>query len=170
MFTACTTPPPAKKTGVVQRLKPAKSNIYARPRAGLFFCLASNTVQGFYFTRRRISHAQAFTAAFLSFMQFIQPKRQNRLHGFTVAFPLIWPISAPQYSRHTSRLCTTCATPDAVQVSTAAYYNKVYKGAWVRHCHRSMPDKATHRRLCQSGGAEPLTATAASLFGLSPDS
>lgn len=69
MFTVCTTPPPAKKPGVVQRLKPAKSNIYARRVAGLFFCLASNTVQGFYFARRRISYTQAFTAAFLPSMQ-----------------------------------------------------------------------------------------------------
>ena len=49
MFTVCTTPPPAKKAGVVQRLKPAKSNIYARPRAGLFFCLASAEGAGLFF-------------------------------------------------------------------------------------------------------------------------
>lgn len=32
------------------------------------------------------------------------------------------------------------------------YYNKVYKGATVRPCYRSMPDGATHRRPCQPGG------------------
>lgn len=47
MFTVCTTPPPAKKPGVVQRLKPAKSNIYARRVAGLFFCLASTRCRAF---------------------------------------------------------------------------------------------------------------------------
>lgn len=49
MFTVCTIPPPAKKLGVVQRLKPAKSNIYARPRAGFFFCLASAEDAGLLF-------------------------------------------------------------------------------------------------------------------------
>lgn len=73
------------------------------------------------------------------------------------------------------------------------YYNKVYKAL---PCYGSMPDSAAHtadhaspaacdltpgqpgtlhpagRSSSQSaaGGAEPLTATAASLFGLSPDS
>jgi len=31
------------------------------------------------------------------------------------------------------------------------YYNKVYKGAAVRPCYRSMPDSATHRKPCQPG-------------------
>jgi hypothetical protein len=37
--------------------------------AGLFFCLASDTVQGFYFAKLQYSHIQAFTAAFLPSMQ-----------------------------------------------------------------------------------------------------
>lgn len=32
------------------------------------------------------------------------------------------------------------------------YYNKVYKGAGVRHCYGSMPDCAAHRRPCKPGG------------------
>lgn len=89
---------------------------------------------------------------------------------------------------------------DAVQGSAAAYYNKVYKRVQGCACYGSMPDGAAHRRPCQpggvsmfptpggwrsgtlhpagqsggrggaAGGAEPLAATAASLFGLSPDS
>lgn len=72
-----------------------------------------------------------------------------------------------------------------------AYYNNVYKGAGVRHRYGSTPDSAAHRRpskpggvsmlstpgislaLCflpGTGGAEPLAALAAALFGLSPDS
>lgn len=74
-----------------------------------------------------------------------------------------------------------------------AYYNNVYKGAGVRTCTRSARRRldASHaRRLAiwhrvspapsgpaeqsssrgAAGGAEPLAATAASLFGLSPDS
>ena len=33
------------------------------------------------------------------------------------------------------------------------YYNKVYKGAGVRPCYRSMPDGAAYRRPCKPGGA-----------------
>lgn len=73
MFTVCTTPPPEKKLGVVQRLNPAKSNIYARPRAGLFFCLASTRCRAFLFARRRMSHTQAFTAALLPQMNLYSP-------------------------------------------------------------------------------------------------
>ena len=51
-------------------------------------------VQGFSFARQRISHAQAFTAAFLPSMQFIRSKRQNRLQGFTAEFLLICHIPA----------------------------------------------------------------------------
>lgn len=115
-----------------------------------------------------------------------------------------------QYSSYTSRLCTACATPegipsstapppipdttatpDAIQVSAAAYYNKVYKRAAVRPVIDPCPlvhHSAGHARgggsvhpaciRCRgqpsgrgvAGGAEPLTAIAVSLFGLSPDS
>lgn len=80
-----------------------------------------------------------------------------------------------------------------------SYYNNVYKGAPLRPCRGSMPDYAAYHRPCQpggvsmlptpgglqsgtlhpagqssgrgaAGGAEPLTAPAVSLFGLSPDS
>ena len=83
------------------------------------------------------------------------------------------------------------AAPDAIQVSAAAYYNKVYKRAAVRPVIDPCPlvhHSAGHARgggsvhpaciRCRgqpsgrgvAGGAEPLAATAASLFGLSPDS
>jgi hypothetical protein len=66
-----------------------------QPRFGGAFLLPCiDTVQGFCFARRRISQAQAFTAAFLPSMQIIRQKRQNRLQGFTAAFPLICPIPA----------------------------------------------------------------------------
>lgn len=46
-------------------------------------------------------------------------------------------------------------TPDAVQVSATAYYNKVYKSAAVRPCYGSMPDSAAYHRPCQPGGVSP---------------
>lgn len=51
-------------------------------------------MQGFYFALLQCNPIQAFTAAFLSLMQIIPPKLQNRLHGFTGAFPLICSIPA----------------------------------------------------------------------------
>ena len=60
------------------------------------------------------------------------------------------------------------------------YYNKVYKGTtvrllWIyaRRCSRSqtMPARrGQSNSRSAAGGAEPLTATTVSLFGLSPDS
>lgn len=47
------------------------------------------------------------------------------------------------------------------------YYNKVYKSA--ADCKQCQPGGAVQQRGA-AGGAEPLTATAVSLFGLSPDS
>lgn len=94
MFTVCTTPPPVKKPGVVQRLKPAKSNIYARPRAGLFFCLASANGAWFLFCPAAIQSHTSVYSSFSVVHAIIQPKRQNRLQGFTVAFPLIRQIPA----------------------------------------------------------------------------
>ena len=93
MFTVCTTPPPAKKHGVVQRLKPAKSNIYARPRAGLLFCLASAEGAGLFFLPGGVSatHKRVYSGLFVV-RAFIPPQSQNRLQGFTAAFPLICPI------------------------------------------------------------------------------
>lgn len=56
------------------------------------------------------------------------------------------------------------------------YYNKVYKSAEVQHTADHASPAAcnlapsTRRGSPAAGGAEPLTATAVSLFGLSPDS
>ena len=117
--------------------------------AGLFFCLASDTVQGFSFARMQYSPAQAFTACFVLSMQFIPPMPQSSAHGFTVAFPAIAPAQQPtiqdrhkrlqchlrhagghtrartrstdtRYNRHAGTLHRSAQT---------AYYNNVYKRA-----------------------------------------
>ena len=54
---------------------------------------------------------------------------------------------------------------DAAQASTAAYYNKVYK----KSSDHAIP-VGQSSGMDAAGGAEQLTATAVSLFGLSPDS
>lgn len=102
--------------------------------AGLFFCLASDTVQGFYFALLQYNPIQAFTVRFVLFVQLYRTRYQTDTSGYN----------------------TACATPDAVQLSTAAYYNKVYKGAAVRLCYRSMPDGTAYRRPCQPGGVSML--------------
>lgn len=122
--------------------------------AGLFFCLASTQCRAFLFARQRISYTHAFTAAFLTSMQFIPQQRQNRLQGFTAAFPLILPIPAhtmqqphkqtihrlrhvgghtlkrstftdTRYHRHAGRCISQHSRPIII-------YNNVYKGVPVR--------------------------------------
>ena len=172
MFTVCTTPPPAKKHGVVQRLKPAKSNIYARPRAGLLFCLASAEGAGLFFLPGGVSatHKRVYSGLFVfrAIYTATEPKPFTGLYsGVSVDLPysiahntaVTQAAYAPPVPRrmayhqaqHPHRYQTPPPNRDAVQVSTAVYYNKVYKGAGVRPCRGSMPDSATHRRPCQPG-------------------
>ena len=108
-------------------------------------------VQGFYFALLQCIHIQAFTAAFILSMQLYHPRYktehrdlqelflrflpfyhrryQPRISGYNAACATLGRITAPQ---RLQRIPDTSATPGAVQVSTAAYYNKVYKGAGVR--------------------------------------
>lgn len=147
-----------------------------------------------YRPRRKTAH-RALQGRFRQFDPFHRIRYKTDTSGYNTTCATLERITAPQ---HFQRIPDTTATPDAVQVSTAAYYNKVYKSA-------------AHRKLCQpggvsmlptpsglqsgtgqqsghtgsvwhptpgwavqqqsaAGGAEPLAALAASLFGLSPDS
>ena len=154
-------------------------------------------------------------------MQLYRQCHKTAHRALQAPFLRFVPLNRHRYKADTTSHCTACdtlerlpapgrfaqipdttAAPGVVQASTAAYYNKVYKGAGVRPCYGSMPDGATDRRPCQpgglqsgtgqqsgrtgstrhpppggqssgrgaAGGAEPLTAAAVSLFGLSPDS
>jgi hypothetical protein len=140
MFTVCTTPHPVKKLGTVQRLKPAKSNIYARLVAGLFFCLASAEDAGLLFLpccnmpkykrlqcvlcsqcskyrpRRKTAH-RALQALFLRLCQLNRRIYQTDTRGYNAACATLERITAP--GRPTP-IPDTNATPDAVQASTAA--------------------------------------------------
>ena len=121
-----------------------------------------DTVQGFCFARRRMSRAQAFIAAFLLSMKIIQPKRQNRLQGFTAAFPCICSIPAhtiqqphkPPIHRlrhaggHTVKRCTSTDTRHHRRTGTLyrsaqpPYYNNVYKGGSIS---QTMPARRGQR-------------------------
>lgn len=132
-------------------------------------------MQGFYFALLQYSPTQAFTARFAPSMQLYRQRRKTAHRALQRFFLRLYPFNRPRYKTGTSGYNTACttleritapgrpapipdttATPDAVQVSTAAYYNKVYKGATVRLCYRSMPDGTAYRRPCQPGGVSML--------------
>lgn len=136
---------------------------------GFSFALHPLRVQGFYFALLQCIHIQAFTASFAPSMQLYRTCRKTAHRALQRLFLRFAPFNRPQIpDRHKNAACATleritapgraqpipdtAATPDAIQVSTAAYYNKVYKGAAVRPCYRSMPDSAAYRRPCQPGG------------------
>lgn len=154
-------------------------NSQPRPRwRGFSFALHLLKVQGFSFCLAAYQPRASVYSGFYSIHAIYTAKTSKAFTGLCMDVSVDLPYSSVQQcSRYTSRLYTACATlegipssatpppipdttatPDAVQLKTAAYYNKVYKGAAVRPCRGSMPDRATHRRLCKSGGAEPLAA------------
>ena len=109
--------------------------------AGLFFCLASDTVQGFYFARLQFSPIQAFTGRFMLLMQLYHTRRKTAHRALQALFLQFVPLSRRRYQANTSGYNTTCATleritapvrhtpipdtsatPDTVQVSTDAYH------------------------------------------------
>lgn len=123
--------------------------------AGLFFCLASAEDAGLFFCLATIQPSTSVYSAFCAVNASIPLTLQNIAQGFTGAFPVICPILPPQIQDRHKRLYITCATleritapqrlqrvpdttaaPDAVQLSTAAYYNKVYKGATDRKTYK----------------------------------
>lgn len=215
--------------------------------AGLFFCLASDTVQGFYFVRMQHSPIQAFTTLFVQSIQLYH-QRHKTAHKALQRFSLrLHPLNRPRYQTDTTSHCTACDTLEGIHApgraqqmpdttATPGHYTsqrsrllqppiiiRYIRGCRGAPCCGSMPDGATYRRPCQPGGvaptvcgslasaapgapaegsasppaqgqwsrrarsgtstrrgspavrgaavcAEPLAASAASLFGLSPDS
>lgn len=109
-------------------------------------------VQGFYFCPATYELPTSVYSGFYSVHAIIQPKCQNRLQGFTAAFPLICPIPAhtiqqihkPPIHRlrhaggHTIKRCTRTDTRHQRHARTLyssaqpPHYNKVYKGTRVR--------------------------------------
>lgn len=81
-----------------------------------------------YNTRRKTAH-RALQGHSLQSDPFNRPRYQTDTSGYNTACTTLEHITAPQ---HLQPIPDTSTTPDAVQVSTAAYYNKVYKGAGAR--------------------------------------
>lgn len=143
--------------------------------AGLFFCLASAEGAGLLFCPAAIQTHTSIYSAFCTVHAVIPPTPQNSAHGFAGAFPAICRvllllcggcihlhctacdtlerITALQHLQH---IQDTSATPDAVQLSTAALlYNKVYKDT-------------TYCRPCQPGGLQSCTGSAVRTGTLAP--
>lgn len=118
-----------------------------RPRwRGFSFALHLLRVQGFYFTRLQYANIQALTTCFVPLMQLYNPRHKTAHRALQELFRRFIPFYRPRYQTGTSGYNTACAalerthvpgrpapipdtnaTPDAGQVSGAAYYNKVYK-------------------------------------------
>lgn len=82
--------------------------------AGLFFCLAPDTVQGFYFARIQYSPIQAFTERFVLLMQLYRPRHKTAhkaLHGL---FLRLHPLNRPRYQTDKSGYNTTRATLEGI--------------------------------------------------------
>lgn len=127
---------------------------------GFSFALHLLRVQGFYFALLQCSPIQAFTADFASFMQLYHPRYKTvhrALQGLFLLFAVFCRCRVSGASSYTAppaprwdvsqRRSTSSAHQipaprrDAVQLSTAAYYNKVYKGAGVQQiADRASPE------------------------------
>lgn len=83
--------------------------------AGLFFCLASDTVQGFYFARMQYSQIQAFTACFAVSMQLYRSRHKTAHGALQGLFLQLHPFNRPRYQTDTTSHCTACATLEGIQ-------------------------------------------------------
>ena len=82
--------------------------------AGLFFCLASDTVQGFYFARMQYSPMQAFIACFAVSMQLYRPRHKTARRALQGLFLRLYLLSCPRYQTDTTSHCTTCSTLERI--------------------------------------------------------
>lgn len=127
---------------------------------GGFFCLASAEGAGLLFCPATYQPRTSVYSGFCTINAVIPSQPKKRLHGFTLAFPLICPISTHTIQRihkptihhlrhaggHTIKRCTSTNTripPTGRTLYRSAqppYYNKAYKSV-------------ANRRPCQPGGS-----------------
>lgn len=140
--------------------------------AGLFFCLAPAEGAGLLFCPAAIQlHASLYSAFFAVnavYTAHVSKQRTGICSGVSVdcayltitdTRPTKAAIIPPAtrwstYTRPDGLHRYQIPTPRRTLYRSAQppYYNKVYKGAEVRPCYRSMPDSAAHRRPCKPGG------------------
>lgn len=144
----------------------------AHAGGGFSFALHPDTVQGFLFARMQHSPMQAFTTCFAVSMQFYTAHAEKQRTGLYRGFSCNCTRSTAHDTRPTQAAIIQPATRwktytrpdalnryqippphrDAVQVSTAAYYNKVYK----RADHASSGGSASPPVQGQPGGVSIL--------------
>lgn len=101
------------------------------------------------YSQRRKTAYRALQRLFLRFDLFHSPQYQTGKSGYNAACATLDSIPA---TGRPAPIPDTSATPDAAQVSTDAYYNRVYNGAGVRrllwiHARRcSIPQTMIARR------------------------
>lgn len=78
--------------------------------AGLFFCLASDTVQGFYFAKMQYSPIQAFIARFVPSMHLYRPRHKTAHMALQWLFLRLYPLNRPRYQTDKSGYNAICAT------------------------------------------------------------
>ena len=161
-----------------------------RPRwRGFSFALHLLEVQGFYFAPLQYAKIQAFTARFVPSMQNYTTSTAKQRTGLYMGVSCDCACSTANDTRPTkAAIIPPVSRWTLYRSAQVAYYNKVYKGAppVMDPCRLCRPagsasppvqsQPGTLHTAGQSsssvaaGGAEPLAALAASLFGLSPDS
>lgn len=143
-------------------LTPAKTR---SEMTGLFFCLAPAEGAWLLFCPAAIQpHTIVYSAFFAVHASYIANAAKQRTGLYSVIsgnLPCFTAIiyvhpAILHHLRHAGRLYRSAQPP---------YYNKVYKGAAVRPCYRSMPDCAAHRRPCQrkrvsASGLHPVQRSA----------
>lgn len=153
--------------------------IQARRIAGLFFCLASDTVRGFSFYPDAIQPDASVYSSFCRVNAIIPPMPQNSAQGFTAAFPEIAPAQPPTipdlqkrllyhlchaggHTRARTRSTDTRYRRHAGALSRSAqatYYNDVYKTVqgcallWIHARRCSISQTMPIRRGQRSGRA-----------------
>lgn len=156
-----------------------------RHGAGLLFCPAA------------IQPHTSVYSAFCAVYAIIPPTPQNSAQNFTVAFPVICPIIPPQipnqhnkplhslryagahhsaamppahtrYHRHAGRCTGQHRQPIIIRYIRRSPVMDPCQTVQHTADHASPAEQSSSRGT--AGDAEPLTATAVALFGLSPDS
>lgn len=129
--------------------------------AGLFFCLASTRCRAFFFARQCISCTQAFTVAFIPSMQLYSQNAKTVYRALQRLFRVFALFQRTQYSSHTSRLYTACATlegipssaappqiPDTTATPDGAAYHRPCQPSGVSSCRLRTAGKCCTRRTC----------------------
>lgn len=104
-------------------MKPAKSNIYARPRAGLFFCLASAEDAGLLFlpgcNTSPYKRLQRVLCCSCNLYRTRYKTAHKALQGI---FLQLCPLNSPRHQTDTSGYNTACATLERITASQHLQY------------------------------------------------